>query len=299
MPDTLEQQDWEILLRRIKNENCTPFLGSGACSEVLPTGRQLAREMAKKYRYRLEGADDLARVAQFIAVQYGDGIFPKEEIRTRIENVTPPNFDDPSEPHGLLADLQLPIYITTNYDDFMMQALRNRNRNPKRELCRWNDRIRKQPSIFDTNFKLSEADPVVFHLHGHTEVLDSIVLTEDDYLDFLISTSQNPDLLPPPIQEAFAKTSLLFMGYRLVDWDFRVLFRSLVGYLNISGARSHISVQLLPGGARGQDVTDEEKGQAQKYFDRYFRKQEIRVYWGTCREFTFDLRKRWEASFNG
>ncbi len=296
MPNTLEEQDWELLLKRIKKKNCTPFLGAGACFRAIPLGRDLAHELAKKYRYPLEGADDLARVAQFIAVQYGDGIFPKEEIQTRLENVTPPDFNEPDEPHGILADLPLPIYITTNYDDLMVQALRSRNRNAKRELCRWNDRVQNQPSIFDSDFTPSVADPVVFHLHGHTEVLDSVVLTEDDYLDFLISISQNPDnVLPLPIQEALAKTSLLFLGYRLADWDFRVLFRSLVSYLNISGARSHVSVQLLP---VGNTVSDEEKEQTRKYFDRYFQKQEIHVYWGPCREFAADLRERWEAFSN-
>jgi len=295
MPDTLAEQDWEILLRRIKKQKCTPFLGAGACFGALPLGSNLAQELAHKYKYPMEGSHDLARVAQFIAVQYGDGIFPKEEIQSRFENIEPPNFNDPDEPHGILADLPLPIYITTNYDDFMFRALEDRKRNPKRELCRWNDRIKNQPSEFDSNFTPNVHNPVVFHLHGHTEVLDSMVLTEDDYLDFLISISKNENLLPPQIQAAFTNTSLLFMGYRLADWAFQVLFRSLVGYLNISGARSHVSVQLLP---VGDTVSKEEKEQVQKYFDRYFGKQEIHVYWGTCREFITDLRTRWEA-FNG
>ena len=34
-----------------------------------------------------------------------------------------PDFRAPSEPHAVLADLPLPIYMTTNYDDFMVKAL--------------------------------------------------------------------------------------------------------------------------------------------------------------------------------
>jgi hypothetical protein len=53
-------------------------------------------------------------------------------------------------------------------------------------------------------------------------------------------------------------------------------------------------VQLLP---VGDTVSDEEKEKAQRYFDRYFQKLEIRVYWGKCQEFITDLRKHIE-SFN-
>ena len=36
MPNTLSEEDWEILLRRIDKGKCTPFLGAGACYGVLP-----------------------------------------------------------------------------------------------------------------------------------------------------------------------------------------------------------------------------------------------------------------------
>jgi len=296
MPNTLKDRDWEILLGRISNKKCTPFLGSGACFGILPTGREFAHELAQKYKYPLDGGDDLARIAQFLAVEYEDGIFPKDQIVKRFEKVGPPNFDESDEPHSVLADLPLPIYITTNYDDFMIKALKHRNRKPRRELCRWNERFETQPSHLDADFIPSIAEPVVFHLHGCTEVEESMVVTEDDYLDFLVSISQDQDLLPLSIREAFASTSLLFMGYRLADWDFRVLFRSLVSYLNRSNARSHVSVQLLPTGAA---VTDDESERARTFFDHYFRNRNIHVYWGTCREFAADLRARWEALDSG
>lgn len=296
MPNTLEEREWQILIDRISDKKCTPFLGAGACFGTLPTGGELAHELSQKYRYPLDGGDDLARVAQFLAVEYEDGIFPKDQIVKRFAKIAPPNFDEPNEPHSVLASLPLPIYITTNYDDFMMKALQYQNRDPRRELCRWNERLKNHPSHFDSGFTPSVAEPVVFHLHGHTEVEDSMVLTEDDYLDFLISISQDQDLLPLLIREAFASTSLLFMGYRLADWDFRVLFRSLVSYLNRSNARSHVSVQLLPTGAT---VSDDEKERARRFFDHYFRNQNIHVYWGACREFTADLKARWEALNGG
>jgi hypothetical protein len=301
VPSKLEEQDWSTIIRRIKNGKCTPFLGAGACSGVIPLGSEIAAKWAKKYHYPLEDSGDLVKVAQFMAIQ-NDPMVPKEEIQKEFENIKAPDFSNINEPHAFLADLPLPIYITTNYDDFMIKALKHFNRDPRREFSRWNKIIKAhQPNIFDEDFTPSAANPLVFHLHGHTEMLESMVITEDDYLDFLIKISEDSNLLPFKIREAFAGTSLLFLGtsllflgYQLTDWDFRVLFRSLVGYLEKSLTRTHVSVQLLP---VGDTVSDEEKEKTQRYFDRYFQKLEIRVYWGKCQEFITDLRKHIE-SFN-
>jgi hypothetical protein len=245
----------------------------------------------------------LARVAQFLAVTTGDGMFPKEDIVERLKDTPPPDFTKPDEPHDILADLPLPIYITTNYDDFMAQALKSRNKNPRQELCQWNDDVKKllkgKPSVFNKSSDLPDIDaknPVVFHLHGHLDIAESLVLTEDDYLDFLVSISRNDELIPPRIQESMTGTTLLFLGYKLADWDFRVLFRSMVNYLKKSTSRSHVSVQLITVG----DVNSpEEVEKAQKYLDRYFDRHEIHMYWGSCCDFAAELKTRWEASGYG
>ena len=296
MPHTLQERDWNLLLRRIHAGKCTPFLGAGACYGFLPLGGDIAQEWAEEFGYPLEDKSNLVRVAQFVAVVQ-DAMYPKEEISRRFENVLPPKFTVPNEPHGLLADLPLPVYITTNYDGFMVKALESRNKDPKRELCRWNSRLKDEKSAFDDpNFEPTVANPVVYHLHGYSDLPKSLVLTEDDYLDFLVKISQDPQVLPSRIVQAMADTSLLFLGYGIADWNFRVLFRSLVTYLERSLGRAHISVQLVPG---GDEVTDEQKAKAQEYLDQYFGELKIRVYWGTCREFITELRERWEAFNHG
>ncbi|MCD6160926.1 MAG: SIR2 family protein [candidate division Zixibacteria bacterium] len=298
MPNTLRDKDWTLLLGRIRDGECTPFLGAGACYGTLPLGSDIARKWADKFHYPLQDScDDLARVAQFMAVDF-DSMFPKGEICRMFKDAASPDFNEPNEPHGILADLPLPIYITTNYDDFMVKALASRRRDPKQELCRWNKIVKNQPGILglDSSYEPTPANPVVFHLHGHFGVKQSLVLTEDDYLDFLISISKDQNLLPPRIQGAFAGTSLLFLGYRLADWDFRVLFRSIYGYLERSIGISHVSVQLTPSEI---GVSDEQREKVQEYLDSYFGKLEIKVYWGTCREFAAELKKRWEEFDHG
>jgi hypothetical protein len=283
-------------MRRIRDGKCTPFLGAGAAYGVLPLGSQIARAWAKEYKYPLEDAGNLARVATYLAVQY-DAMYPKEMLlKNWFRNPRPPDFTDPGEPHAALAGLPLPIYMTTNYDSFMSQALKAAGKRPHRELCRWNNFIKDSPSIFDQEpgFEPSPAEPVVFHLHGHDEYAESLVLTEDDYLDFLVSISRDDELLPHQVRRSLAGTSLLFVGYSLADWSFRVLFRGLVTSVEQSLRRISLTVQLPP--ALGEaELPESNPAEIQAYLAKYFGQIDIRVYWGSAQEFMSELRTRWEA----
>lgn len=295
---SLEEKDWNLLIRRIEAKRCTPFIGAGASVPILPLGSQLADEWAKRYNYPLTDSGDLAKVAQFLAVDEDD-FFPKEQIQRDFQEKDPPDFSDPNQPHRLLADLDLPIYLTTNYDNFMYEALEYCGKFPKLELCCWNDSIGVwNPSAFENpDFTPTPEAPVVYHMHGHINWPQSMVLTEDDYLEFLVrfSSEKRLQFLPPDIRNAFAQTSLLFMGYSLSDWNFRVLFRSVIELLGGTSGMKSIAVQFKPPAA-----DDSAKGieAARKYLDKYYSKIheriKIGVCWGDPREFSKELRSRWE-----
>jgi hypothetical protein len=284
----VRDQDWDLLLLRIKRGKCTPFLGAGACAGTLPLGGDVAAGWASRYGYPLEDRHDLPRVAQFIGITQEDAMFPKDLLREEFDGLGPPDFARHGEPHGVLAQLPLPIYMTTNYDDFMTQALAARAKEPAREICRWNrsPALRTEPSALGNGLVPNARTPVVFHLHGHFGVPESIVLTEDDYLDFLVAISQDANLLPHEIQKALAGSTLLFVGYRLADWSFRVVHRGLVMAGEDALRRLSITVQLPPAETE------------QAYLDKYFQAMSVRVFWGTAEEFMAELRGRWEA-FDG
>ena len=286
MPDKLTDRDWSILLRRIKAGKCTPFLGAGACYGVLPLGSKIAQELAVEYEYPMSDCEDLAKVAQFVAVET-DGLTPKEVVLEKhFNNPTPPDFKAIDEPHGVLAALPLSVYITTNYDNFMQKALEYHKKRPKRELCKWNSQLEDHLSVFETNpeYEPKPAEPLVFHLHGSNERADSLVLTEDDYVDYLVNLSRDDKLLPHQIQRALTGSSLLFIGYRLADITFKTIYRGLVHATEKSLRRLSITVQL------GESASPAE----QKYLENYFSKDDMRVYWGSAREFCGELKERWE-----
>ncbi len=295
MSNAFDEKKWGRLVSRIKDGNCIPFLGAGASHGHAPLASEIAESWAKAYGYPFEDRSNLSRVAQFVATDQ-DAMWPKEEIQRqfRQSRASRPDFDAPDEPHGLLADLPLKIFVTTNYDDLICAALQHKNKKPKREFYRWNNSVRGQPSVFDDNedYEPDVSNPLVFHIHGHDEVAESIVLTEDDYLDFLVSMVQGEDdRLIEEVTSAMGKSTLLFLGYSLADMNFRVLFRSVVRYAAISTKRSHFSVQLVP---VGDDASDDQKRRAQQYLDNYFQGLDISVYWGTCREFCVELRRHLE-----
>jgi hypothetical protein len=295
-PERLNSDDWDVLLRKIKAQKCTPILGAGAYVESLPLNLKIARDWATDPEYPFENCFEMSRVAQFLSIKF-DAIDPKDRIVEHLRQFLPPDFENPNEPHRILARLPLPVYITTNYDDFMKQALELNHKDPKRDFCRWNKFCQGgEPSIFATDYKPTVASPTVFHFHGHAEVAESLVLTDDDYLDFLVSISREEKLIPPHIEKALTGASLMLLGYRLDDWNFRVLFRSIVSYLEKSLITTHVSVQLEP---VGEDASPEQKMRARNYFNRYFKRHDVRVYWGTCQDFVVELNQRWEESGYG
>jgi len=291
--------NWDLLLRRIRDHRCTPFLGAGINHGILPLGPEIAERLAQEYNYPLSDRSDLSQVAQFIASTEKDGMLPKEKVLEILKEkrekwqkgVTLPGFfKTPDEPLSILASLPFPIYMTTNYDSLMVEALKAWDKDPRRELCRWNDDVQREPSVFDSasGFDPTPANPVVFHLHGHDAVYESLVLTEDDYLSFLVYISRNA-VLPPRIEEAMTRASLLFMGYRLADWDFRVLFRGLVGSMDSNLRRINVAVQLPPEGSE-----QEQRRRVQEYLVQYFDEKKVQIYWGTAEEFAIELRDRWK-----
>ena len=257
----------------------------------MPLGGDVARTWAAKYEYPFSDNYNLIKVAQFLAVEFYP-MFPKDEIVDLFAGMkASPDFANKTEPHRMLADLPLPVYVTTNYDQFMTAALMDRKRDAKREICRWNALIRNDKSLFDDGYQPTIANPVVFHLHGHTERRESIVLTEDDYFDFLVNISRDAELVPKRVQKAFTESSVLFIGYGLADWNFRVMLQGLSRYIEKGLGRTHFAVMLPP--SVGDSEVQREK--AQSYLANYYENIDVKICWASATDFCAELRTRWET----
>jgi hypothetical protein len=295
---------WKTLIRRIEVGDCVPVLGPGVSADNIDLN-QVAKRWAAQWNYPLSDRDDLPRVAQFLAIEI-DAIEPKDIFARICRDAPPPDFSSPNQIHRTLAELPFPVYITTNYDDFMTLALKKAQfttsqgetkfKQPKVESCSWNTFTEESAKIGLTakrsRYVPSPDRPLVYHLHGHHSVPQSMVLTEDDYLGFLAWMAGDYRILPAAVSAALSGSSLLFVGYSHQDWTFRVLFRAFVERLTGTHVWGSVSVQPVPEG-----TTPEERTKVLNYLTRYCSNHRIPmdVYWGDASEFAYELRKRWES----
>ena len=212
--------------------------------------------------------------------EFDDVVFPEFSQRLGY-----PRFTTAPDPLLILAELPLPIYLTTSYHNFVEVALRQLGKQPRTEICRWHSGLEGRPSVFDDDYQPTPEEPLVYHLHGLDTFPGSMVLTEDDYLEFLVAISQNvgrgADPIPRRVRQAMADSSLLLLGYDLHSWDLRVLFWGLIKPRPLQ--QTSVSIQVRPG--------EVEREYLQKYLDEF----EFKVYWGTIEQYLQELRAAWEA----
>jgi hypothetical protein len=198
-----------------------------------------------------------------------------------------PSLDSSQQnPLLVLAALPLPIYITTCYHDFLEVALREKGgKDPQSEVCIWHDGLRGLPSVFAHNpdYQPTPERPLVYHLHGLDSYPESLVLTEDDYLDFLTNISKDNRAIHPRVRQALTDSSLVMIGYHPQDWDFRVIFRGLVVSRPPGMWKTSIAIQL------------EHEPMIQEYVQRYLRQAKFDVEWKEAGEFILDLYRGWRG----
>ncbi|WP_113704963.1 SIR2 family NAD-dependent protein deacylase [Nonomuraea lactucae] len=283
--------EWDRLIDQLATGDCVPFIGAGACAGSLPDGRALSRRLAEKHKYPYDRPDDLTEVTDYLVWWFGGDVPYVKSLICEELRADPPDFDDPLEPHGLLAGLPLPIFITTNYDDFLLKALIHAGKSPNVAICPWHAEIDHSAELLrsEAGWNPRPEAPLIYHLHGSLAQPQSIVLTDEDYEEFITSLAADQTIIPPVIRGALTRRSLLFIGYSMRDMTFRTIFNGLQRVLPGIVRRRHVSVQRRP----ENDRSDGREGPPTMQFiaDR-FEKWRISIYWGTIDEFTAELRRR-------
>jgi SIR2-like domain len=287
----------------------------------LTVDERLAQIWAKIIDYPLIDSSNLARVALYNRVRSKDDeeakvkyleflkkvllevakkdeqvaeLVPEEELQVNeytfsdlAQELDYPRFTDKEDPLRCLARLPLPIYLTTSYYDFLERALEAENRPPRPQICFWSGEPLKLEPEHKTqhDFEPSVNNPVVFHLFGWERYPSTIVLSEGDYLDYLLRIIQDTDtqnpIIPLYLRPALKASSLILLGYRLDAWDFRVLFR-MIRESPVKPYR--MLVQLSPEQIARSLKSDE----ARQYLEDYFRGI-FTMQWGESDEFVYQL----------
>jgi hypothetical protein len=96
-------------------------------------------------------------------------------------------------------------------------------------------------------------------------------------------------LVPKIIGKSLTHRSLLFLGYRLDDWEFRSVFQALKSFSASQHSlawNTHVGVQLGP----SSEMVEPEA--AQDYLESYFGQDKVSIYWSDTQKFLDEYRKR-------
>jgi CHAT domain-containing protein/SIR2-like protein len=322
-------EDWDLLVAAIANRTCTPILGPALLERHVGTRFELATRLARSYSKPLPRGerDVLALLAQQLAIvkspeairrqlllltadmvaERYSGVISGALLNALAPNAAPEMLlarlrevldiavqrEGEEEPHRLIARLELPIYVTANPDDLLARALtRERGVTPVVEVHRWQQELAELPSIYsvEKRYVPSTERPLVYHFFGAATYQDSIVVTQDNFVDALVSASRGQSsTVPKSVNSAFINTTLLFLGFRLDDWSFRALFRYIMNLpgSNLLRKRAHVAVQVDP-----EESEFDDPYTARRYIARYLGDEKIRIYWGSVSDFVAELYRR-------
>ena len=139
-----------------------------------------------------------------------------------------------------LAELPFPLVITTNYDRLLENALGKAGKLPR--VAGYTPRLEAT-----TDHRNPAANsPIVFKIHGDIAHPATIVITDEDYIQFVLRMSRGTIRPGFAVAEVlFNGVDALFVGYSLLDYNLRLLFKTL-RWKSTPPACRHVFVDCHP-----------------------------------------------------
>lgn len=191
----------------------------------------------------------------------------------------------PSNVHAQLASLPFSLILTTCQDDLMTRALKDAGKEPIVERYNLRGDKRDNPEFPLTG---SPRAPLVYHLFGDAGEPASLVLSENDLLDFLVAIVAERPPLPNSLVRGLKRVgqSFLFVGFGIKHWYLRVLLKVLVRTLELHRTGSAIATEPLRG------LTELDREQTILFYQRGTR---VELEDADTAEFLGELNRRLEA----
>jgi hypothetical protein len=310
---------WKSLCSHVRQGSFIPILGTDVGEHVFGPQQEIAEQLSQLHGFPLAAHDrsDLTKVAQYLSVdqsrQYAREAVVEQlhqRLRARYPQLaggSDKSFSLPKlldalverqpqdDPLRILAALPAALYVNASADPLLLKTLKAAGREPVPLLCDWRPTADNHPREPVYDAEPDRQHPVVYHVFGVLGKPNSLVLTEDDFFDYLIATAEYK-LIPTAVRGALTRSSLLFLGFHLDDWTFRVLFRLI---MSLGGNRqlreyAHVGVQVDP---EDHSLADIER--ARSYLEEYFGAggdaPPISIYWGSVADFLSELRDQLAA----
>ena len=211
------------LIDDIVTNNSVLFVGAGVGAPDLPSGRQLAEELLQMAGYVGE-LMPLAEAAQYYC-QHCDGGQRRRLMRFLRKRLLSCRY--PTKAQRLVASIPyFKSIVTTNYDLLLDRALNVTPIVEDSDLAYW-----------------VEGERQLVKLHGCITRPNTIVITKEDYAKFLAHRLNG--LLCSHLRSLMATRTVIFIGYGLDDYNFRVINEQVTDEVKGAQGQSY-AVQLNP-----------------------------------------------------
>jgi len=233
-----DDRNWNALTYAIYRQKCILLLGPDASLEssgpgqlteesedLRPCTEILANELAKDTGEDLSkwniDVNDLAQVSQYYLVNNSP-----MELAEKVMAFYAEREEKTSQIHKNLALLPFYLTITSTFDNMFLNALKELP-DPK-----------KKPLVDFHHFKGPKRDylemgtvdsPLIYQLYGSLQNPDSLIVTENDFLDLLVRAASGVAPIPENILSELTNEDkcLLFLGFGFRNWYLRVLLHVL------------------------------------------------------------------------
>ena len=219
----------------------------------LPGNDELAAHLAAKYKYHGSDKPDLAAISQYVAVKerkiaplYEEissifsGLFEATPVHTLLARL-PQLLMERNALRAADPLLRRFLVVTSSYDDLLEREfsktfesfhvvayLATGKQRGKFQHCRFDRGRAEQPTLIESpnDYRgFSDQNPVIIKLPGTLDTVNfehRFAITEDHFFDYLTHKDLT-ELLPPQLTSKLKRSSHLFLGYSLRDWNSRAL----------------------------------------------------------------------------
>ncbi|MFO1430347.1 MAG: toll/interleukin-1 receptor domain-containing protein [Candidatus Competibacteraceae bacterium] len=287
--DALDERDWDRLTETVRRKRCILLLGPGVAvapgdDPPIPLTTRLARALAAQLPVAdVCDPDSLSHVAQ-LYYQHPD--FSRLDLERAVKDFYKSYEQESTQLHRELAQLPFTLCVNTAFDRFFLNALRAADKTPVYDYYHFRKGRDSPLNNIDPAYFNDPKEPVVYDLYGSREDEESLVLSENDLLEFLVKVIQNVPPLPAFIKARFSdpNASFLFLGFGFRHWYVRILLHILQAQ-----RRQNPSLALEDAGF----FKHPEQRQIAIFFEKEhriaFRQQD-------CQRFAVELRRRFAES---
>jgi hypothetical protein len=261
-PSSTRVLDW--IAEQVTTNQCILFLGSAIHvpspstskyyypkEKCPPVGDKLSEILKDQCGYKGEDWRNLQRVSQYFETDSKSRFLLVNAIRNAVQV----NKEASPVLHAL-ANLDFPIVITTNYDDLYEKALNAESAKRQAagqpaidyDVCVYSPNYRSRVKTPDCSDTPDPAKPFILKVHGDISKPESIVITEEDYIQFVLRMSDKQPHHPvgKNVLAYLNKWPTLFIGYRLTDYNLRLLFKTLRWKMDAAYIPPTYSVDINP-----------------------------------------------------